>query len=305
MDIAAYLDSLPSTGVITIPGTKIRSRWLTLTPEIAQVFMEVNIDNRTKREKHLERITSDMAEGRYEVTHQGVAFDDQDHLIDGQHRCTAIINSGEAQWTLVTDGLHERAKRVIDNNAKRATQDFMPGQHRPTRSAAIRLYLAAEATGFEISTLNLKQAIQTVTNTMVQDNWDRWGRDQLTTWCQYAKLASRHLHVPSGPLTAAVMFYPDVAMDFLEGLANMSGLPNGDPRLALLKYRGPQNQRRITTYTAAIAAAKCIKAFNEHSTIGILRVHTAEVVKLYARPAAEAENKSHGREGQGDPKAAS
>jgi hypothetical protein len=38
-----------------------------------------------------------MVEGRFQVTHQGIGFDEDGQLTDGQHRLQGIVNSGVGQ----------------------------------------------------------------------------------------------------------------------------------------------------------------------------------------------------------------
>lgn len=55
----------------------------------------------------------------FEVTHQGIALDENGKLVDGQHRLTAIVNTGVEVQMLVTRGIPLKAVMVVDRGMKR------------------------------------------------------------------------------------------------------------------------------------------------------------------------------------------
>jgi len=85
----------------------IHSEWETITPDAAVAYLE------RVHPEHQRKFTISRAENwamamrghQWMVTHQGIAFDDQGHLIDGQHRLYAIKITGLDQKMLVTRGL--------------------------------------------------------------------------------------------------------------------------------------------------------------------------------------------------------
>lgn len=96
----------------------------TITPEIAKEYLKHNVSNRALRSKYVERIIRDIKAGEFRVTHQGIAFDDSGKLIDGQHRLTAIALAGIPVQMMVTRGVSEESKLVIDTHAKRQIYDY-------------------------------------------------------------------------------------------------------------------------------------------------------------------------------------
>ena len=274
---------MPETAWITIPGTDIKSKWVLVTPQIAKHYLESNINNRNKRDKHVARLAKDMSAepSRYRITHMGVAFDEDGIMIDGQHRLHAIILSGTNQWLLVTVNLEAEAKRVIDTGAKRGVADFMPGQFKSIRGAGIRIALACINMGGEITANTLAAGVQQITNAQIQENWNTFfdSDEEMTQMCHLAGQAARNV-ATCGPasLLAAGIMYEQTAKEFLTGIVTMTGLEHGDPRLALLKYRG--GERRVQTPAAAFASLKCAKAFAESRKINVLRFSTAEVLKI-------------------------
>lgn len=93
-----------------------------ITPDIAEEFLGKNNDNRKMRKLVVQTYAKDMSEGRWEFTHQGIAFDCNGNLIDGQHRLAAIIESGMPQNMIVTRNVVSRVN--IDNHIKRNLNDI-------------------------------------------------------------------------------------------------------------------------------------------------------------------------------------
>ena len=89
-----------------------------VTPEMARQWLESNTDNRPIRSGQVESLRAAFARGEYIGTHQGIAFDDDGVLLDGQHRLTAIslINDPGAVFPMmVTRGMTRQAFDVIDS----------------------------------------------------------------------------------------------------------------------------------------------------------------------------------------------
>jgi hypothetical protein len=64
-----------------------------VSPELATRWLEGNTHNRPLRQTIVDRFARDMQAGRWQLTHQGIAFDVDGVLIDGQHRLWAIVMS--------------------------------------------------------------------------------------------------------------------------------------------------------------------------------------------------------------------
>jgi hypothetical protein len=60
-------------------------------PEIAAQWLEGNTHNRPLRQPLVDRLARDIKAGQWRLTHQGIAFDTDGVLIDGQHRLWAIV----------------------------------------------------------------------------------------------------------------------------------------------------------------------------------------------------------------------
>jgi hypothetical protein len=62
-----------------------------VAPELAAQWLEGNTHNRPLRQPLVDRLARDIKAGQWRLTHQGIAFDTDGVLIDGQHRLWAIV----------------------------------------------------------------------------------------------------------------------------------------------------------------------------------------------------------------------
>ena len=77
-----------------------------ITPKQASDYLRKNFKgNRKLSNVRVRRYANVMKRGHWRVTHEGIAFDDDGHLIDGQHRLSAIVESGATVQMLVVTGL--------------------------------------------------------------------------------------------------------------------------------------------------------------------------------------------------------
>lgn len=78
----------------------------TITPKMAVEILEnKNIHNRNLSEATVQEYANDMVNKRWVVTHQGIAFDENGNLNDGQHRLWACVFANVPFETLVTRGI--------------------------------------------------------------------------------------------------------------------------------------------------------------------------------------------------------
>lgn len=90
-----------------------------ITPDRAAELLARNTHNRPISRPYVREIMRELEEGRWKVTHQGVALSDDGQLLDGQHRLTAIVESGIAADMLVAEGVVRDAFDAIDQHRKR------------------------------------------------------------------------------------------------------------------------------------------------------------------------------------------
>lgn len=111
---------------IVLPNAQITIELVLLTPELAAAWLsESNIGNRPIGRQHVDRLARDIVSDRYQVSHQGIAFDTSGQMFDGQHRCEAVVKSGTPILVLVFRGLPPSVREVVDAHRLRGVLDTL------------------------------------------------------------------------------------------------------------------------------------------------------------------------------------
>jgi hypothetical protein len=106
--------------------TNETERIVTITPEMATAWLEnQNTHNRKLIQVNVDKFSKDMKEGRWQLTHQGIAFDDKNNLVDGQHRLWAVVLAGKPVTMRVFTGLAPEVVETIDVGTRRSNLDVI------------------------------------------------------------------------------------------------------------------------------------------------------------------------------------
>lgn len=107
-----------------LPNNPVTNRLCRISPEMAQFILDnFNTNNRPKKTGKIELFTQDMKNGRWKVTHQGIAFTDQGVLADGQNTLESIVRSGKPQVVQVFFGVPHANVTHIDMGTARSVAD--------------------------------------------------------------------------------------------------------------------------------------------------------------------------------------
>ncbi len=124
----------------------------TVTPAMAAEYLSKNHPkNRPIRDFRVKKWVEEIKQGRWLLTHQGIAFDEDGYLIDGQHRLTAVITSGIPAPMMVTKGVDVSTFAVLDQGAMRSASDILGLSSRQV--AALRCLMGLE--GYDLNFAHL------------------------------------------------------------------------------------------------------------------------------------------------------
>ena len=144
--------TIEKNGTPVTAGAGLSSQWMDIDPGLAAHWLQNNFVNRTLSEDTITAYARDMVNGEWLPTHQGVAFNDRDALIDGQHRLHAVIRSGKTVRMMVTFGLASviPGKEVttmdaVDRGRPRSVADQLKIQHNMKNGSAIAMICASLA----------------------------------------------------------------------------------------------------------------------------------------------------------------
>lgn len=127
-----------------------------VTPELAARWLKRNPFNRNLVPSRCYRYCQQMELGLWRLTHQGLAFDKNEMLVDGQNRLTAVCMSKKTVRMLVFTNIEYSLHEVIDAGKPRTNLDVlqMEANDQSINSAVIST-LAALVAGRHCRTLNL------------------------------------------------------------------------------------------------------------------------------------------------------
>lgn len=229
-----------------------------VTPELAQEWMGVNIDNRPANEQVIAAYAADMKAGRWRMTAEGIKLvgrqDDPRKLLDGQNRLRACQKAGVPFRTLVVFELEPEAQESMDSGI--------------IRQAGAQLHMSLGALNANIvasiATIAMKVEAGTYSNrkigtrTAVQDYAKTHLADMQRSAAIAAKYAGKAMAKPSiVGYTHYVLSQIDMdaATALWRDAAEKVGLESGDPVLALINlYQNNRIERRNTPLEEDLAA---------------------------------------------------
>lgn len=114
---------------------------------IAMELLRVNHSNRRIRKAKLTQYMEDMKSGRWLLNGEPLIISKEGHLLDGQHRCFAMLNVFEAPMVAFMFGVEHDARRTMDTGAKRFASDILSLEgikNSSLASSAARMLIALE-----------------------------------------------------------------------------------------------------------------------------------------------------------------
>lgn len=120
------MTALATNGTPRIHSDEPRMERVIVTPEMARTWLSTsNSRNRHLSNPHVDRMAAAMTNGEWEQTHEGIAFDTDGELIDGQHRLAAIARSGVTLTMNVWKNFQPQARLAVDTGKSRSTVDII------------------------------------------------------------------------------------------------------------------------------------------------------------------------------------
>jgi hypothetical protein len=118
-----------------------------ITPQLAELYLKKNVNNRDVNVRIVNYYADEMTRGQWKLTGQGISFDDNNNLLDGQHRLRAVIKSGISVQMLLIFGVDPSTFEVYDTGKIRSANDVFSIRGIPNNkniTAAIKVYKILE-----------------------------------------------------------------------------------------------------------------------------------------------------------------
>lgn len=231
-----------------------------ISPKKAAEWLEhSNTHNRNINKNRVAQYSADMKAGSWALSHQGIAFDEDGVLCDGQHRLAAIVEADVTVPMLVTTGLPKTSQNgvtldirdVMDRGQGRSIGQQLSMSHGMKYSnhiAGSLRTIACICVGHDIAmstaqTLKIYGIYGDYIDQIVRLPWAKGQRKTIVM----------------GTLAFAMMIDKAKVEQFANGLATMADIPARSPIHAL--YRWLQNGQNIggnRTITVARAVSSCV-----------------------------------------------
>lgn len=244
-----------------------------ITPEVAAAMLTRNEVNRRLRTSIVARYATEMRQGAWDSDNpHGIVFNRDAVLADGQHRLTAICESGCAQTMMVIFNSDAKYNTPMDRGACRTVADI-------TGESARRVAVASV-----IGNL-LHGASFSVTPARVESILRNYGSS--IDWAFRALRFRRRL--PCGMMAGFAFAHaraPDVAETFALKFFNMEGGAKS-PIRTLLDFKEREVNASIAERRhAALAVLRCMHAFATHRPLSRLTQLDLGLAFFIARRAA-------------------
>ncbi len=105
--------------------TDIRKLKEKVTPEQAQKWLETMPPNRLARERRVRSIVRAINQGDWRLNGETIVLDQDDNLLDGQHRLLGIVRSKRTIEMVVITGVERSAFPTMDTGASRTFSDVL------------------------------------------------------------------------------------------------------------------------------------------------------------------------------------
>lgn len=106
---------------------KISTEVVKVTPAMATAFLDekVNCQNRTIDPNRVKRYAADMRSKNWTFTGDPIVFSEKGKLVEGQHRCAAIVSSGCTIDVLIVRGVKDEAMLNAGEGKSRSFSDYL------------------------------------------------------------------------------------------------------------------------------------------------------------------------------------
>lgn len=241
----------------SMAAKSVSSELVHVTPDLARRWLAQNTDsNRRPSVRTIEAYAGEMKAGRWELTHQGLAFNQTGELIDGQHRLHAVIMSNMTIDMMVTTGLPLEYNSPIDQGYNRSFAHLLGKNTRwvSVVRALLMLENGLSDKGFK-STVGLLETC---------------AERHAAAIDAVLAIAKSPRSNPSGCVAALAFAYPldiNAVSKFAKDIETGELLTKGDPAYTLRKWIAKGRHTPRETILATLGACRSAMSGETHKTI--------------------------------------
>lgn len=231
-----------------------------LTPEMASRLLEHNTLNRPLSALHVQRIASQIVDGKWKFNGDTIKVSCGGDVLDGQHRCWAVMEAKMPIETIIVHGIESDAFTTIDTIRKsRSGSDTLTlcgaARQRKALASALAWLLRWQREVLE----TYRAPLNRIENSDIEESFHSH-----PNMIQAVERASR-LRRLANPGIMAFLYYiisnrnPEIAERMINSLENPAGIGINDPFFRLRAYftadMGTGNKDPLMTIALVIKAA--------------------------------------------------
>ena len=214
----------------------MNTKVMTVTPMMAAEFLSRVAPEKQRRlnERLVSTYAQTMRNGKWVLTHQGIAFDNAGNLCDGQHRMKAVADSGVTIQILVSSDIPEDQKGVftfdaIDRGVQRKIGDQLNVRH------GIKNANMVAASCRIIGIICLRNSVRaTVENTLAI--YEKFGDQIDFCFSEFNAMKGFKQAALMGSLAFCMRAMPKELAPFIESVAKGENIKTGDPAYTLRNF---------------------------------------------------------------------
>lgn len=239
----------------------IQTEVVTVTPSMAADFLNSNGANRPLSRNTVQTYAGAMKRGEWHLNGEPIVFDSNGGLLNGQHRCKAIVQAKVPIQTVVVRGVSPESFKTFDSGKKRSAADVLginghkyPHYLTTAARAIMKMEAGAEPLNkaFHTSTL----VLDTVERHPMLGNWTaRFCSSNIRNFCSSVAIGVFTLLEERHGAAKASEFFHEVALG--------AGLAEDNPAF-LLRDRFINQKSGKMRLTTDHQLALIIKAANAH-----------------------------------------
>lgn len=232
------------------------------TPEIVTKWLEKNNHNRKIKPRNVATFVGIIKRKEWRPGDSAICFAPDGTMLNGQHRCLAIKESGQGQWVMVRRNVDPSEQLVMDQGVKRQAYEQMDimgiagGKSKQALCRAILLYDDTTGPTGRLEGITNKEIIELAE-----------GDEDMDTALNLAKALGRA--IPKAGVTAVALGYylllhawPEKVEEFHYGLSTGVELSEGSPLLKLRNVLMRNDVPQLGDVNRKKLLALFLKAFN-------------------------------------------
>lgn len=121
-DIAQIIDEITNKNNI-MDDNNVTTKIEFITPAVACEYLRHNKSNRPLNKQHVDFLARQMREGKWQLNGEGIMFDKDGCLANGQHRLTACVRADVGFYSVVIRGISKDSFATFDQCRNRSYSD--------------------------------------------------------------------------------------------------------------------------------------------------------------------------------------